>query len=417
MLIISLSTHMPMIGVISSNFLRAVCGGTLLLAGVMSSSVEAQSIPEVVHVGGIFDLTGSWSLGGEEGKAAAELAIRDFNEYLETIGADWSMSMQVEDSQTDELVALDKMHSLQDRGMDIFFGMAFSSQIQTAKDYIDTNSLLVISHGSQAANLAIDDTVFRLRPSDDNQAPEVNKMLQTANITVLATISRGDAGGDGSIANVKDHFEGPVIELLRYDPGDMDFSEEVSIMDKKIGELVNIYGADQVGVLYVGTDEIQSMMHLMHMYDNMDDVRWFTTNSQAENPILVEDERAFEFARSTQFTALKYVSPANSIQEYVNDWAQQTYGRNTSVYTYPAYDSVWLLGTAIQQAQTTDVQILKETIPLVARFMIGSTGHLELNEYGDLIGAHYSLVHIGECGWTAGPPPVKSHTIIKESRC
>ena len=153
-----------------------------MTAGAAAGGAYAQSgeIPDQVVIGGVFDITGNWSLEGEEGKSAAELAVDDFNEYLVAIGAGWTMTMQVEDAQANASVAFDKVQSLKGRGIDLLVGMGFSSHIHTAKGYIDSNGMLAISHGSQAANLAIDDSIFRLRPDDNSQSPVINAMLKDA---------------------------------------------------------------------------------------------------------------------------------------------------------------------------------------------------------------------------------------------
>ena len=175
---------------------------------------------------------------------------------------------------------------------------------------------------------------------------------------------------------------------------------EASILDDEIGRLADRYGPDKVGVLYLGTNEFILLIQQMDLYDNVDRVRWFSTNIQAGNPALVEDPIAFEFAQKTQFIASRSVTDNNSIKTYVDGWSLERYGRVPSVYSYAAYDSVWLLGTAIQQAQTTDVGTLTAVIPAVARNMIGSAGHLELNGAGDLAGGAFEIWQVTGSGWT-----------------
>ena len=165
------------------------------------------------------------------------MVIDDLNEYLAAIGAGWSMSMQAEDAQANAPVALDKIQSLRSRGIGLFLGMSFRSRIQTAKGYTDANSLLVIPHASQAANLTIDDTVFRIRPNDNNQAPALSAILKDAGMEVLATVNRGDTRGDGLAGGVAELLDGEIIEIFRYNPDAAGFSAEASILDEDIGRL------------------------------------------------------------------------------------------------------------------------------------------------------------------------------------
>lgn len=373
----------------------------IMTAGAAAGGAYAQSgeIPDQVVIGGVFDITGNWSLEGEEGRSAAELAVDDFNEYLVAIGAGWTMTMQVEDAQANASVALDKVQSLKGRGIDLLVGMGFSSHIHTAKGYIDSNGMLAISHGSQAANLAIDDSIFRLRPDDNSQSPVINAMLKDAGIEVLATVTRGDPWGDGLKQGVEETFEGEIVEIFRYNPDAVDFSVEAPILDGEVGRLIEQHGADKVGVLYVGTNEFLLLIQQLDFYENVGKVRWFSTNIQAGNSILVEDPVAFEFAKKVQFIASRSVIDNNSIKTYVDEWALERYGRAASIYSYAAYDSIWLLGTAIQQAQTTDVHTLTSIMPAVAKNMIGSGGHLELNEAGDLASSTFEIWQVTGDGW------------------
>ena len=377
---------------------------TILVASVVVGAVTGvasahEGIPEVVKIGGVFDVSGEWSLDGEEAKSAAELAIKDFNKYLVAIGAGWSMTMQVEDAQANQSVAFDKIQSLRGAGIDLMLGMGYSSHIQTAKSYIDSHNILAISHASQAANLAINDTIFRLRPDDNNQAPVVNAMLKHAGIEVLATVTRADPWGEGLKKGITQTFEGKIVDLFQYDPNAFDFSVSASILDEEIGDLIEEHGADKVGVLYVGTNEFLLLIQQMSPYENVSKVRWFSTTTQAANSILVDDPQALEFSEATRFTAARSITAENTLQQYVNDWVYEKYNRTASTFTYPSYDSVWLLGLSIQQAQTTDVDVLRETVPLVASHTFGSIGSMELNDAGDLIGATYEIWQVADGGW------------------
>ena len=380
---------------------------TILVASVVVGAVTGvasahEGIPDVVKIGGLFDVSGSWAAAGEEAKSVAELAVDDFNEYLAAIGADWTLEMKVEDAQANSEVARTKITDLYGTsGINMILGVGFSQHIVTALSYIDNNNILVISHASQAPNLAIDDTIFRLRPNDVQQAPVVNAMLKDAGIEVLGTVTIGDTWGDGLKDSVSDIFNGTVVELFRYNPDALEFSAEVNFLDDDIKRLIETHGADKVGVLYVGTDEFQLLIEQTRLYENIDKVRWFSTTTQADSvPDLIGNEWMREFYDNTNFTAVQSVPvDTNSITRHVNNWVMENYNQTAGVYSYPSYDSVWLLGTSILQAQTTDIDVLKEVIPLVARHSLGSVGSLELSEEGDLLGGSNEIWQVVDGEW------------------
>ena len=366
------------------------------LTMLSSIGLASAEIPDEVLIGGVFDISGSWSEEGSQSRTAALYAVDDFNMYLEDLGADWRMDIAIEDSQALGSVAFEKVQALKSRNIDLLVGMGFSSHLQASAGYVEGSTMLVISHASQAANLEIDDNMFRLVPSDSNQAPAVAAMIEDAGIEMLVPFIRDDTWGNGMLNGVKSQFNGTLGEEYKYSPDVVDFSAEVSLLDEYIGELVSEHGADKVGVLYVGTDEFLTIIEGMKFYSNVKDVRWFATNTQSTNEELFENEDAKEFVNDVMLTATKQAgSRANHITAHVVEILNATSGA-PSQYVYAAYDSVWLLGTAILQTGTTDVPTLVNAIPLVAERMIGSAGPLRLTENGDLAYAEYSILQVSD---------------------
>ena len=366
----------------------------------MGAGAAHAEIPDEVEVGGIFDITGSWAAEGEASKNAAVQAVADFNEYLEGIGADWSMTMKVEDAQAQGSVAFDKLTALRGTGISLVLGMGFSSHITLATSYIEQNDILVISHASQALNLATDDSVFRLVPNDGNQAFAIDAMLDDANIEVLVLVTRADAWGDGLRNSMTEMFDGTVAEGIRYDIPAKDLSAEVSLLDEEVGELIDQHGADKIGVLFVGVDEFVLMIEQMAFYENVKNVRWFGSNTQGQNAELIQNEAALEFTEATMFTATRQqLGTTNHITAHVDTFMNNTYGYDPTTYTYAAYDSVWLLGSTILQTGSTDTDTLTAAIPLVAQHMVGAAGQLLLTEHGDLVPASYDIRQIRDGGW------------------
>ena len=370
-----------------------------LLSGVGVASAE---ITSEVKIGGIFDY--NWAEGYEGALITQHIAVNDFNEYLANIGADWEMSVSIEDVQSNNNLALEKVRNFNGIGVDILVGMAFSDHINLAAGDIKDRGMLVLSHGSQAAGLAIDDSIFRLVPSDSNQAPVIAKMIEDAGIESLIFVYRGDPWGDGLVEHVKKLFNGTIAEgEIRYQKDALEFSSSLSLLnDIIIPEQIEKYGADAVGVLYVGTDEFLPFMQAVYpFYTNVDDVRWFSSNAQSFKTYFFDDDSAKEFAESTQFTATRSIqtSVSNAIREHVDAQYMAMYNSTVSTYGYAAYDSIWLLGNAILQTQSTDTHTLTDAIPHVAAHMLGASGDLTLTEYGDLNSAKYEVWQVSGDEW------------------
>ena len=368
------------------------------VAVVSTAGTAAAEIPETVTIGGVFDITG-WAPHGDEAKFAAEVAVQDFNDYLETIGAGWSIKMLSEDAQAKPETARQKVTAFKGQNVNLLVGMGWSSHITLSKAYIDSNNMLAISHASQAADLSVPDSIFRLVPNDNNQAPAINAMMERGNIEVLLPVIIDDAWGNGLLNGISDLFSGTVEDAIKYSAEATDLSAEAGFVDGKIGELIDEYGAEKIGVLYVGTEEFELLIESMRFYDNPSQVRWFSTNSQAKSTTLVENPSALKFAQDTRLEATRSVSESNSIKGYLDEVIREEYNREPSTYSYPAYDSVWLLGLTILHAQTTDASILTEILPMVARHSYGAVGHLELNEGGDLANSAFEVWTIINGEW------------------
>ena len=352
-----------------------------------------------VTIGGVFDITGSWSLVGDETKTAAEIAARDFNKFLHAVGADWRLNILMEDSQASGAVALEKVQSLNGRGVNILVGMALSSHLRAAYSYIDNSDMLVMSCCSTAANLAIDDYIFRLRPDDSRQAPAMNAMLNNAQIEVVYMINRNDAWGDGFKNGIRNLFGGTFVEGISFDPNQRDFSAEASIIDADIGELIDEYGAEKVGVFYVGFDELLLLIETLQNYEHSSQVRWFGSNTQAGADQFITNSASLTFFEETNFTAVKTVTPDNLIRQYLDGEIRNIYDREPSIYSHSAYDSVWILGYAIHMTQSTDPDTLKDVIPLVTDRMVGSFGHLRFNSAGDVASESYEVWSVHDGKW------------------
>ena len=352
-----------------------------------------------VTVGGVFDTSGDWSLTGGEIKTAAEMAESDFNGFLRAVGADWRLDITYEDSQTSGPVALEKVQTLNGKNIKLLVGMALSSHLQTAYQYTADNDMLVVSCCSTAAHLAIDDHIFRLRPDDSRQAPAMNTMLQDAGIEVLYMVNRNDAWGDGFRKAIENVYGGTFVEGVSYDPAQRDLSAAAGVIDEEIGELIAEYGADKVGVFYVGFDKIIQLTEILENYENASKVRWFGSNVQADADQYLDNPASAAFFEATRFTAVKTVTPDNPLRQDLNERIREIYDREPSIYSHSAYDSVWLLGYAIHLTQSTDADTLRTVIPLVAERMEGSFGSLRLTDAGDVASEYYEVWAVLDGEW------------------
>ena len=84
-------------------------------------------------------------------------------------------------------------------------------------------------------------------------------------------------------------------------------------------------------------------------------------------------------------------SGRNDLSRHVDESLEAELGRVPTTSQASAYDSVWLLGLAMERTQGIDVAALAEAIPEVAAEYTGAIGSTRLNEYGDLAQTNYGI--------------------------
>ncbi len=365
------------------------------------NSSEA-SMPLTVNMGVLLPTTGDLSSHGQDNGIAIQFAAENFNQYLESIGAMWRVNLVVEDSQSDPVVALEKLQSLNSKGIKLVLGPESSAEVKNIKSYADSNGMLLLSPSSTSPKLAIDDNIFRLIPDDTKQSAVIATMLDHYGIKVVIPIYRGDVWGDGLYESTKLSFEsknGTVDPGIRYSTESTVFSTEVKLLSDRVSEYSQNYDTDQVAVLLIGFSESVHLLNFASSYDNLNSVRWFGADGTTNDDTLSDDRIASEFAQSTNFTSTQFSASKNEIFELVQNHIIDTIGSSPNSYAYSSYDSLWVLGLTIQHTNSTDVNMLKQNLPEIASGHMGAIGQVNFNEYGDLAVADYELWSIADGKW------------------
>ena len=357
-----------------------------------------------VVVGGLFPLTGEISSGGAEGKAAIELGIRDFNSYLRAQGAGWQLVMVAENTATDPAVALTKIKALHEKGITTILGPMASANVERVKDYADHNDMLVLSCCSSAPELAIaGDSVYRLVPDDMGTGAAVGKLLADSGIEVLVPIWRGETLGDGIWKSVTHDFEsrgGVVHAGVRYSPVTQDLLLEVAVLNKYVRETVNHYGANKVAVMMISFDESVRLARAASLFDTLDDVRWFASESVSLTDSLTNDRTASGFAGMVNLTMARIATIHGEQYERVTATLAEELGWDPHAIAYPAYDSVWLVGKSIIESNSTNATEIRGVLPAVAAGYSGALHSTKLNDAGDLLPTDRCISRIIDGVWT-----------------
>ncbi|HJJ23402.1 MAG TPA: ABC transporter substrate-binding protein [Nitrosopumilus sp.] len=370
---------------------------------VPSTVEESSGLSGEVTIGLILPLTGDLATHGEENWEGSKFGVVEFNKHLEEIGAPWHLKMVSEDSATSPVIALEKLSSLNAKGISIVVGPETSSNIRNIKGYSDSNNMLLVSCCSSAPALAIpNDSVFRLVPDDSNQGAALGKLIQHEEIKVLIPVWRGDTWGDGLQEAASNSFTergGQVDEGIRYNPESPEFSASTSLLAEKVQEYVDEYGKENVGVLFLGFAEILQFTQSAAEHEVLDDVRWFGPGANTKEHKLIDDPIGLEFSTNVQFTTVQVAASKNPTYEKVQAHLIKTLGKTPNTFVHSSYDAVWIIGLAMLETQSSDVSIIKEAIPGIAESYSGAIGSTKLNAAGDLAQANYEVWGIRGGEW------------------
>ncbi len=364
---------------------------------------ESTGLSGEVTIGLILPLTGDLASKGHENWESSKFGLERFNEYLKENNEPWHLKMISEDSATSPVIALEKLTSLKARGIDVVVGPETSASIRNVKGYADSNNMLLFSCCSTAPALAVSgDSVYRLVPNDTLQGTVLAKKMEHDGIEVFVPIWRGDAWGDGVQEATKKSFEErgyTTVDGVRYNPDTPEFSASTSLLAKQVKELTETYDKKKIAIGAFGFGETINVVQAAAQHDILDDIRWYAGPPNVKDVTFTEDQIASEFVNKVMFTATQFSVKENEITQKIDARIQEELGREGYAYINTSHDIVWILGLSMLEAQSTDVDMIKKVLPIVAAEYSGALDSVELNDAGDLSGADYGVWSIIDNEW------------------
>lgn len=381
------------------------CLPVLAVLAVTIGAVHAD-LPDngTVTIGAIYPLTFEQGAYGEDVGVAYQLAISDFNSYLDDRGIGWRLAIQQMAESPDPAVAASSIARLHDTGTTTVIGPVASNNVRAVIDYATRHGITSISPGSSAPGLAVaGDHVFRLVPDDLTQAAALGRMLSEDGIASVVPLWRGDAYGDGLMQATMSNLEEAGIAVyggIRYPTTTETMTAEVDLLSKYVAEAVAIHGADQVAVLMTSFDESITISELARYYPVLDDIRWFASESVIIDFVLSENPAAATFADRVNMTLATVNFEHGSSYDHVNSSTHDQLGREPSLLTFTAYDAVWMAGMAILLAGSADGSDVGGVFPEVVAGFDGAYRYDSLNEAGDLLPSGHKIVAAVGDQWT-----------------
>ena len=371
-------------------------------------------------VGAILPFTGSLSSIGKSVKIALENAENDVNKHFEEMNSSSHFRLLMADSKTspeESLVAIKKLH---ENGAKIIVGPATSTAVSAVKGYADANNIILISYSSTSPLLSIKgDNLFRLVPDDTYQGKIIAQRMINDGIKVIVPFWRSDIYGNELYNSTKSNFEklgGKVEEGINYHPYTGKFAtslhrinfimwnQDLEKLSGIVSDAVRKYGVHSVGVYIISYDEITPILIQAPLYGMLEKVRWYGSDSIAQNHHITKNVDSAMFAMKTNFTNPLYSISNETEESHALEKELEKKLHEAGSITYPAiaYDSYWIAALSLDKNSTiiSDKEnfskSFKELLVETAESFEGMSGRIKLNAAGDRIGGNYDFWIVGK---------------------
>jgi len=382
-------------------------------------------------VGAIIPFTGSFSSMGKPIKVALEKAEYDVNKYFEKMNNSARINLVMANSKTSPNDSLEAIKQLDSLGAKIIVGPATSTAVSAVKEYADTNDIILLSYSSTSPLLSITgDNLLRLIPDDINQGRVIAERMIKDGIKVVVPIWRGDIYGNELYKSTKFHFEklgGKMEDGINYKPHTGKFAtslhrinfimwnEDLEKLNSIVAEAIKKYDSKSVGVYIVSFDEITPILIQSPIYHSLGNVRWYGSDSIAQNHHITKNIDSALFAIKTNFSNPLYSIDIKNpkIHSLIEELERDLH--NTESVTYPAiaYDCFWISSLSLDKNSTSNYadmknirKTFKDIVIETAESFDGISGKIKLNGAGDRIGGNYDF-------WTVSKDEQDGHYIWK----
>ena len=377
----------------------------------------------VLKLGALLPLNGGLQTMGEAFQAALTVAERDMQSYLSEIGSELTVELLTEDTQTDPSETWFAVQNLRNEGVSAFLGPQDSASLDYMKQFADEEDYLLLSGVSTAAELSIpNDNVMRCIGDDNLQAAALADKMKADGVESIVVVSRADIYGTGMYQalergwladNAHDETDNGLdggfpwetenmytattilFSGLETDIFESDLPDTIQTLQNILDESAFV-DKSKSAVVLVAYEEAAELMKQAAQTEGLDGVRWYGTDSLAQNAAVSGDAEAAAFAAQTQFTCSTFSIPESEANQNVREAISVELGYEAPSMAMLVYDSYQLAVRAYLEAGSDDPESMKAALTSVAQSYQGVTGDLTFNANGDRATGAYQYWTLAE---------------------
>ena len=360
---------------------------------------------DVHTVGALLPLSGSLGGPAEQRLTAARVALFDLN-MNSGVGNDWYVDLLIEDTQTDPGVTLEKLEQLDRLGVKMVVGPSASSSAAAVREYADENNIILLSLSTSHALSISGDSLYRVTPSNTDEATVLAKMLERDDTEHVIAIYRQDLWGDTLTEGLLSEFSGTINTENGYSPelanrGILDYEGIAADVAEDVLALVEEHGDDTVAVMMIGFEESAGILEAASHHAILGSVQWYGSAGNTNRLAIPANDAALAFAESVDFKGPILIIDDNFIAtvktiEHLTALHPEEY---LDPYMFITHSAVLTAGSAVGRTAGLDASevgpILNHSISNTVNFIPGDG----LDENGDLTGVDYDIWQIKDGGW------------------
>ena len=391
------------------------CGGPPASDSEPSEAESSLSAPDVtlegeIDLGALLPMTGDLQAFGETSLNGIQLALTQINDAGGVMGS--SLTVKVGDTQTAAQPSIDAAQKLVsiEGVVGIVGALSSGNTIPVAASVTSTNGIALISPASTSpliSELDDGDFLFRTVPSDAFQGVALAQITREKGLDNLAIIYINNDYGEGlkdSFAKAFQDLGGTVAGTAPYEQGNASYR----------GELAQLASHDADGLVLFGYPENGVTILKQSLEEGFFDTFVFSDGMQAPEII---DAIGEEFLDGVFGTAPQALTDSPAYQTFVTAY-EESYGElPPKPFIDSAYDATMLLALAIEKADSTEGEAIRDALRDVANppgteilpgeweqaleaiaagediDYVGASGNVNFNEAGDVAGtfAHWEI--------------------------
>jgi branched-chain amino acid transport system substrate-binding protein len=353
-------------GFVRGKVLGILILGSIIVALGAGGANAADEGP--VRFGSLVMLTGFLATPGLDMQRGEEIAVEEINQAGGVLGR--KLELIYEDTETTSEKAVEGAHKLIDiNKVKIIIGPYSSWAGLAVGEITNQRHILQVAVAPTSPQMRkVGPYFFNMSATDDVLAPKLARgAYKASGAKRWCSIIQNDPFGIGiEIYTCKtvEEFGGECVTKVRFEHGEKDFRPE----------LQRLFAAKPEAIFFTSQGDDAKLL-LKQAYElGLKPSKGFW----ADYMTMWSGDAIPETAEGIR----GWIAGAEATPDYINRYKEKYGEAPLTVWGSYAYDAVWIVSMAVNYAQTTDPEVLKDVLPLIAKRYRGVTGDKTFDKDG-----------------------------------